>query len=46
MFAQRVLKRGLACAPRLNRSDRLAYALLVSREGQEAADRALYGGED
>jgi len=46
MFAQRVLKRGLEFRPRLNRSDRLSYALLKSREGQEAADRALFGDEE
>ena len=43
MFARRVLKRGLKCRPRLNQSDRIAYALLKSREGQEVADRALFG---
>ena len=45
MFAQRVLKRGLKCTPRLSRSDRLAYALLKSREGQEVADSAMYGDD-
>lgn len=45
MFAKVLLKRRKRIKPRLSRSDRLNYALLVSREGKEAADRALYGFE-
>ena len=46
MFARRHLKRGLDCRPRLSRSERISYALLVSREGKEAADKPLFGEEE
>ena len=46
MFARRVLERGLECRPRLTRNERLSYALLKSREGQDVADRALFGEDE
>ena len=46
MFARRILGRGIECRPRLTRAERLSYALLKSREGQEVADQALFGEEE
>ena len=43
LFAKVILKRGCKVTPRLSRSDRLAYGLLKSREGEEEADRVLFG---
>ena len=43
VFAKAILKSGRKLKPVLNQHDRLSYALLKSREGREAADRALFG---
>lgn len=43
LFVKAILKRGRSLKPVLNQTDRLNYALLKSRVGLEAAERALYG---
>ena len=45
LFAKAILKRKVKLKPKLNLSDRIAYRLLVSREGKEAAEKALFGIE-
>ena len=45
LFAKAILKRSKKVKPRLSQSDRINFALLVSREGKEAAEKALYGLE-
>ena len=44
-FAKVVLKRRVDIKPKLSVSDRIAYHLLVSRVGKEAAEKALFGVE-
>ena len=45
LFAKRVLNRGMKCLPKLNKQERLLYALLKDRRGEEAAKKTVFGEE-
>ena len=46
MFGKVLLKRGKKVKPRLSQSDRINFALLKERVGEDQAEKILWGFED
>ena len=46
LFGKVLLKRGKKVRPRLSQSDRVNFALLVDRVGEDKAEKILWGFDD